>query len=990
MQASIFSRFLRIFLLGGWAWIVWLSGLSFRTLADDFPATYDSPTEAHLTPMGGEQAAATMKLPSGFRANCFACEPMVQNPIAMAWDDRGRLWIAENFTYADRQQRFDLSLRDRVIILQDTNGDGRADLRRVFTDHVQMLTGVEIARNGVWLMSPPQLLFVPDEDADDNPDGPPQVVLDGFEVAKDNYHNFANGLRWGPDGWLYGRSGHSCPGLIGPPGSSPENRIPIKGGLWRWHPTMQRFEVLCHGTVNPWGHDWDQNAQLFFINPVIGHLWHCIPGGHFIESFGSSPNPLVYERMGMIADHYHYDTSGQWMDSRDGKANDLGGGHAHVGMLIYQSDRWPVDYQHKLFTLNLHGRRANIERLERFESSYLARHEPDFLVSADSFFRGMDLNVGPDGQVYIIDWSDTGECHEHTGVHRSSGRVFRVAYEGEKPLGESWPPVASGSGLTRFDRLPGEVYQLLARYRRQSVKPDELRKLLKHPDEHIRVWAIRLLTDAWPLDTMHGPLPAFVYPDDPLTRSEFIGMARGDESGLVHLTLASTLQRLPAQNRVELAEHLIQHSRYSQDRFLPNLVWYGLIPLAQSNPVALIELFAKCNWDSLRRWISRFAASQIDQSPELLDRLLATATDLPIEHQQGLLDGMLAGLRGRLTARQPDHWQIFANGPLKLTNRVELRELAVLFGEGHALAEIRQIVMDERVDLSVRQQALQTLIDARPPELQQICQSLVDTRPINAVAIKGLSLIDDPQLGRELAAKYRRFLPEDRPGVLQILLSRRSFAAGLLSELSAKSSAIPMSDFTAAHARQIRNLQDPHLDALLGDVWGQVRDSPTEKRAEIERWTKELAKASESIKSVPTKALSAGRLLFQERCSNCHRLFGEGQLIGPDLTGSQRFHIEYLLENIIDPSAVVSKDYRQTVVQMIDGRVLSGLVVSQDSQWLVLQTATEQLRLSMTEVEQAEVTQLSAMPDGLLHDLNRDQVKNLVSYLMSPTQVPLP
>jgi putative membrane-bound dehydrogenase-like protein len=184
--------------------------------------------------------------------------------------------------------------------------------------------------------------------------------------------------------------------------------------------------VLTHGTTNPWGHDWDANGEMFFINTVTGHLWHLIHGAHLMDS--NTMNPLIYEKLDTIADHYHYDRSGSWSDSRDGKANSLGGGHAHIGMMIYQADQWPEAYRNKLFTLNMHGRRANVERLERNGSGYVGKHEPDVFLSDDPWFRGIEISTGPDGSGFILDWSDTGECHESTGVHRTSGRIFRVSY----------------------------------------------------------------------------------------------------------------------------------------------------------------------------------------------------------------------------------------------------------------------------------------------------------------------------------------------------------------------------------------------------------------------------------------------------------------------------------------------------------------------------------------------------------------------------------
>ena len=182
--------------------------------ADDFPKVIDTETDKSPV-MPADQAASGFKVPDGFKVSVFAAEPDVRNPIAMAWDAKGRLWVAENYTYAERSARFDLRHRDRVLIFADKDNDGKHDGRKVFTDDVQMLTSVEVGLGGAWLMCPPQLLFVPDRDGDDKPDGAPSVVLDGFTVPAENYHNFANGLRWGPDGWLYGRCGASSPGLVG-------------------------------------------------------------------------------------------------------------------------------------------------------------------------------------------------------------------------------------------------------------------------------------------------------------------------------------------------------------------------------------------------------------------------------------------------------------------------------------------------------------------------------------------------------------------------------------------------------------------------------------------------------------------------------------------------------------------------------------------------------------------------------------------------------
>jgi putative membrane-bound dehydrogenase-like protein len=815
-------------------------------------------------------------------------------------------------------------------------------------------------------------------------DGPAKVVLDGFTVARDNYHNFANGLRFGPDGWLYGRCGHSCPGRIGVPAAPDANRIPIEGGIWRFHPEHKVFEAICHGTVNPWGHDWDENGELFFINTVIGHLWHAIPGAHFKESFGESSNPAIYERLDMIADHYHYDTTGSWTASRDGKANDLGGGHAHIGMMIYQADRWPERYHNKLFTLNMHGQRANVERLERQGAGYVGRHEPDFCISADPFFRGLEISVGPRGNAYVLDWSDTGECHEHTGVHRTSGRIYKVGYgeEADRKASQETPDVIDKPACMGGS---GKLPELWRQYQAGQTTPQQLRELLRDRDEHLRVWAIRLLTDLWPLDTIVGPRAGAVYPDDPASRAAFVRMAREDSSGLVHLTLASTLQRLPVKHRADLAMELVKHDRHAEDRDLPALVWCGLIPVSEHNAESLVSIARNCRWPKTLRWIARNLASRIESNPQALDALLTAAVEMQPNFQENMLLGMSDAFRGWRQAPQPSGWGVIAGSEAASKNPGVIRELSILFGDGRAMDEIREIALSGAMEIKTRQAALQTLVNARPADLREVCESLLNVRVLNAAAAQGLALYDDPAIGQSLAKNYRRFHPDDRPKLLEILVSRRSFAKSLLDQVSATRNPIPRSDITAFHARQIRGLGDDALTDQLTDVWGALRDSPADRKAEIGRWREKLSR-----ETLSQADLSAGRALFKKTCAQCHMLYGDGEKIGPDLTGSQRSSLEYVLENVLDPSAVVGKDYRMTIVMTDDGRILNGLVVSEDDMTLVLQTQTKKETLPIEFIEQTRNTTLSPMPDGLLSNLSDDQVRDLIAYLMHPSQVPLP
>ena len=982
--------------------------------AAEFPAPYDSET-AKFPLSTPAEALAALKMPEGFRATLFANEPDVQNPIAMAWDHRGRMWVAENYTYAERPKRFDLGLRDRVLIFEDKNNDGHFSSRKVFTDDAQMLTSIEVGRGGVWLMCPPRLLFIPDRNGDDVPDGPPEVVLDGFTVAQDNYHNYANGLRWGPDGWLYGRCGHSCPGRLGVPGTPDAQRVQIKGGIWRFHPERKVVEVLTLGTTNPWGHDWDRHGEGFFINTVTGHLWHLIPGAHLVDS-NPTLNPGVYSRLDTIADHWHFDKKGGRKALSDETANSLGGGHAHIGMMIYQADQWPASFRDKLFTLNMHGQRTNVDRLERSGSGYVGRHEPDMFPSGDPWFRGLEISTGPDGSGYILDWSDVGECHEATGVHRTSGRIFKITRgtpkrpdfadlanfttEGaerllrnpnvwfERQCRERIAAGARPAGLTAMlmRLLDGEsdvVLRLRALWSLNltgELTRERLVKLLHERDEHLRVWAIRLLTDRMPIDGITGPGSAVARDEDKELNREFEKLAKNDPSGLERLALASTLQRLPVPTRPALAAALVARKEDAEDAQLPSMVWFGLIAVADSNAAAVLEVARACEWPTTLKWITRNLASRMDKNPAPLNALLSQARP---EQRAAILDGVTEALRGWRKAPKPAEWDRFAASLASHGHDAALRDLGTVFGDGRALDAVKAIALDARADLPARQSALRALIESRPPELRAVCEALLDARGLNATAARGLALFDDPKIGETLAASYRKFAPTDRPAVMEVLVSRLAFAKPTLEQIAAGK--IPRTDLTAFHARQIRALNDTALTNRLTEAWGELRDSSEDKQKLIADLKAQLTQAT-----LAKADLARGRATFQTVCGACHTMYGEGGKIGPDLTGSGRADLDYLIENIADPSAVVSADFRMSILTHRDGRVLIGIITAQTERTLTVRMLTEEATFERKDFAKVEASPVSMMPEGLFLALSPELTRDLIAYLMHPVQVPLP
>jgi putative membrane-bound dehydrogenase-like protein len=319
-------------------------------------------------PLAADDAAQTMRVPEGFQVTTFAAEPDVKQPIGFCIDDRGRLWVAEAYNYPVHGNESG----DRIIILEDEDGDGRFDKRTVFYDRLNYVTGIEVGFGGAWVMSPPNLYFIPDANRDDVPDREPEVILDGFGNHA-NAHNLANGFAWGPDGWLYGTHGRTNWSQIGIPGTPDDQRTRFDGGVYRYHPVRRVWEPYADGATNPWGIDWNDYGDAFVCNCVNPHLFHVIPGAHYDPWRNRKSSQHAYERIDTIADHLHFVGMQNVRDGLGSEAEDhAGGGHAHCGTMIYLGDNWPAQYRNHVFMNNIHGRRINNDILQRKGSGYRA------------------------------------------------------------------------------------------------------------------------------------------------------------------------------------------------------------------------------------------------------------------------------------------------------------------------------------------------------------------------------------------------------------------------------------------------------------------------------------------------------------------------------------------------------------------------------------------------------------------------------------------
>ncbi len=420
--------------------------ISLTELQQSQPPAADAVQFAGLSPEAAVKAAT---LPPGFKLHLFAAEPDVKQPIAFCDDDRGRLWVAEGYSYPKRREEG--KGIDRIICFEDTDGDHKFDKRTVVVTNLNLVSGLEWGFGGIWVGAAPHLMFIPIKDGDvPVQSGPPQILLDGWDYTRDT-HETLNTFSWGPDGWLYGCHGVFCPSHVGKPGAPEKDRQWVDAAVWRYHPTKRQFEVFSEGTSNPWGLDFDERGQAWIEACVIPHLWHMIQGGRYQRQGGEhytvGPEetarnersrqagsrkpifPYFYEDIQTVADHVHY-AGNKGPHAGNGRSDSAGGGHAHAGMMVYLGTSWPAEYRGSLFMGNIHGQRLNVDIPEPKGSGFVGHHGADFLNFNDTWSQTLNQRLDPDGSVFIIDWYDKNQCHHNNidGHDRSNGRIYKIVY----------------------------------------------------------------------------------------------------------------------------------------------------------------------------------------------------------------------------------------------------------------------------------------------------------------------------------------------------------------------------------------------------------------------------------------------------------------------------------------------------------------------------------------------------------------------------------
>jgi putative membrane-bound dehydrogenase-like protein len=559
------------------------------------------------------QAVAKMKLAEGFKVQVYAAEPHCVQPFAMCFDDRGRLWAAENMHYQSRGRHQKAGdAKSRISIYEDTDGDGKFDKKKVFVEDIFFPTGLERGHGGIWVGSPPNLYFIPDRNEDDKPDGPPEVVLDGWGI--NDRHETLNSFIWGPDGWLYGCHGVFTHSKVGKPGAANDERERFNAGFWRYHPVTKKFELFAEGVSNQWALTFDDHGQAFATACVIPHLWHIIQGGRYRRQAGRHTIPYTYNDIKTIADHKH--------------------ASAHGGARVYLADNFPKEYRNRLIMGNIHVHGILTDVLERKGSGYVGHHGSDLLMANDKLSIMFQMEIGPEGAAYVLDWYDNDICGKKVDP-QVTGRIYRIGYGDVKtPINlhlsklsdaelvklllhvNDWygrqarrilheravaKKLDKGTNALLLDMLkknpevPRKLRALWSLHVTGGLTEELAARLLSHESEYLRAWTIQLICEDG------SPGKAAV--------ATFAKLAKKDPSPLVRKYLASALQRLPLDERWAIAEALVAHEEDAKDHNLPLMYWYGIEPLVPHDKTRALTLAAKSKIPILRQYIARRSTS---------------------------------------------------------------------------------------------------------------------------------------------------------------------------------------------------------------------------------------------------------------------------------------------------------------------------------------------------------------------------------------------
>ena len=984
------------------------------------PATSTPPTElteSQVRALQGPKALSPAEavkrftIADGLEVRLVASEPLVKQPVSITFDDRGRLWVLQYLQYpvpeglkpvaVDEYLRTKYDRRpepppkgpkgrDRLTILEDTDGDGVMDHAKDFVGGLNLASGFAIGYGGVFIVQPPYLLFYRDANGDDVPDGDPEVLLTGFGM--EDAHAFANSLTWGPDGWLYGAQGSTVTANI--------RGIEFQQGIWRYHPKTKEFELFAEGGGNTWGIDFDRFGNLFAGGNTLEPLCHHVQGAYYVKGFGKH-GPL------------HNPYSFGYFPPVEHKGP-FGGGLTG-GNVVYQGAAFPERFNNVCIAPNI---RQNAVRWYPFEtkgSTFATRQGGDFLVSSDPWFRPVDMTVGPDGALYIADWYDIHLSHA-SPVNRSQwympsrddGRIWRVSTKDSKPNFKTGKPLQNLAGTKLLNLLDDpnsfyrrELWPLLGERPDPALTPalrerfesatDGVKALealwclflnggfddafaeraLSHPGQSIRAWTVRLLADKCQVS-------------DKLAR-EFVRLAKSDPSCIVRSQLACSAKRLPGNQGLPIVAQLIQHDEDARDPHIPLLIWWAIESKAISDREAVLALLQSS--DTWRKPIVREVLIE-----RLARRYLAagehggySACAWLLNHAPTPADAerIVAGMETQLAGRNLDHVPPELVPALQKLAKSEHPSpvalcLALRLGAADVVSKLESLARDRCAPQADRLKTIRALAEAGPPSSADQLVPLVsgcETDTIAEAALTALGRFHAESIGSRLLQGWPEMSSKRRDRIVDALVSRRIWTQQLLAAIAAHR--VDPKIVTIDQLRRMLLHGDPAIGREVAARWGSIRSTtPREKQGRINAISILLGKAPGHSKD--------GHALFTKHCAVCHRLFGEGNQIGPDLTAADRKNLRVLLPNVVDPSAVIRPEFRAYNVVLHDGRILNGLLADSNSETItVLDAKNQRTVVKRTDVEDLRASELSLMPENILAPLTNQEIRDLFAYLRS-------
>lgn len=933
-------------------------------------------------------------------------EPEVRQPLSIKWDDRGRLWCVQFIQYPDpaglkmlSRDKFLRSVydktppappnhfkgQDKITIHEDTDGDGRYDRHKTFVDGLSLVSAVALGRGGAWVLNPPYLLFYADKNRDDVPDGDPEVHLEGFGI--EDSHSIANSLRWGPDGWLYGSQGSTVTGAVKRPNDPKAKPVHSLGQcIWRYHPELRKYEIFAEGGGNSFGVEIDKRGRIFSgHNGGNTRGFHYVQGGYYRKGFekhGALSNPYAFGFFEAIKHHNVPRFTHQF--------------------IFYDGGSLPAHYNGQLFgvgPLQSHIVRSEVSP----DGSSIKTKDIDHpLTTKDTWCRPVDIQVGPDGAIYVADLYEQRidhASHYQGRIDRERGRVWRISAKGAKGLvpfdltqkstaellellnhQNKWfretalvvladrrEPQLGPQLTAQLKQLTGTkaLNVLWAVYQLGALDEAATLAALDHSETDVRRWTVELACD-------NGQVTSEV-------AKKLERIARDEPQVEVRTQLAASARRLPAADSFPIVRQLLTHDADAQDVFVPNLLWWAIESKAASDRDRVVGLLAErelwqrplVNAHVIERTMRRFAASGSRQDLLACAKLLEQSPDAA--SAELLLKGFEKAYEGRSLTGLPEEL-IAALGKVG-GGSVALR---LRQGDPAAVAEALQTVANPKGKQSERLQYIQILseIGQKPviAELLKLAGS-TDDADVRATAISSLQAFDDPQIARSIVAIHNQLPIELRDVAQSLLSSRKAWSRELLEAVDA--GAIEPRTISQDLLRKILFHRDERIATLVKKHFGEIQGATSsELYALVEKFKATIAASSGNPYN--------GRKLYQANCGKCHVLFNEGGRIGPDLTSFKRDDLHVMLVNVVNPSAQIREGYENYIVVTNDGRTLNGFIAEQDARVVVLRSVDGQTTiLQRSDIEELSAVPRSIMPEGILKDYTEQQVRDLFAYLRS-------